>query len=130
MKVETGCVFDASVLMAYFDGEEGSDKVEELLEGAVMSSVNWCEVFGKLRARGSQAVAVASSMAQTGIAVLPFGPRDAEAAGELFALTRAQGLSLADRACLALAARVDLPAVTAERAWTTLDVDVEVVCIR
>ena len=44
--------------------------------------------------------------------------------------TRSAGLSLADRACLALASRLGVPAVTADRAWTTLDVGVEIVCIR
>jgi ribonuclease VapC len=65
-----------------------------------------------------------------GIVIVPFDPGDAERAGDLHDSTRAAGLPLAERACLALAARLGVPAVTADRAWIGLDVGVEVVCVR
>jgi PIN domain nuclease of toxin-antitoxin system len=95
-----------------------------------MSSVTWCEAFGKLRGAGVPGEALRAEIADTGIAVAPFDRRDAEAASELVAATRALGLSLADRTCLALASRLAVPAVTADRAWTALDLDVAVDCIR
>lgn len=65
-----------------------------------------------------------------GIVIVPFDPGDAERTGDLHDSTRAAGLSLADRACLALAGRLGVPAVTADRAWADLDVGVEIVCVR
>ncbi|HEU0248320.1 MAG TPA: type II toxin-antitoxin system VapC family toxin [Gaiellaceae bacterium] len=128
--IEPAVVFDASAVLALLNMERGAEAVEQLASDAAMSSVNWCEAFGKLRGAGVPGEALRAEIAETGIAVIPFDRRDAEAAGELVAPTRAQGLSLADRACLALASRLGVPAVTADRAWTALDVDVEVVCIR
>jgi len=123
-------VLDASALLALLNVEPGSSVVSGLAQSAAISSVNWCEVFGRLRAAGVDGDALRTQMAETGIAVVPFDGIDAEAAGEFVPRTRRQGLSLADRACLALAARLGVPAVTADRAWTTLDVGVAVVCIR
>jgi ribonuclease VapC len=123
-------VLDASALMALLNEEPGSDVVEGLVPEAAISSVNWCEAYGKLRARGVDGVALTASMAETGIAVLGFDEEDARRAGELLTATRSLGLSLADRACLALAAKLGVPAVTADRAWADLDVGVYVVCIR
>ena len=69
-------------------------------------------------------------MSEAGVALMPFDVSDAETAADLWVRTRHHGLSLGDRACLALAARIDAPAVTADRAWRDLDVRVEIVCIR
>lgn len=45
-------------------------------------------------------------------------------------LTKARGLSLADRACLALARRLNVPVVTADREWADLNLGVIVQLIR
>ncbi len=123
-------ILDASALMAHLNEEPGAEVVEELAAGAAISSVNWCEAYGKLRTAGVDAALLNATMSQTGIAILPFDETDARNAGELAPITRRFGLSLADRACLALAARLGVPAVTADRAWVDLDVGVEIVCIR
>jgi ribonuclease VapC len=127
---DAAAVLDASALLALLNMEPGADIVDGLVPDAAISSVNWCEAYGKLRARGVDALPLTESMAETGIAVLGFDELDARRAGELLTPTRSAGLSLADRACLALAARLVVPAVTADRAWRDLDVGVEVVCIR
>lgn len=127
---DAAVVLDASALMALLNVEPGAEVVNGLLGDAAMSSVNWCEAYGKLRSRGVDASPLTASMAETGIAVLGFDEEDARRAGELLTATRSAGLSLADRACLALAAKLGVPAVTADRAWVDLDVGVEVVCIR
>jgi PIN domain nuclease of toxin-antitoxin system len=62
--------------------------------------------------------------------VQPFGETDALETAALWAVTRSAGLSLADRACLALARRSDLPAVTADQAWSKVDVGATVTLIR
>jgi len=69
-----------------------------------------------------------SDVAEMGLAVVPFEVGDAEAVALLW--TRARSVSLADRACLALASRLGLPALTADRAWQVLDLGVEVRLIR
>ena len=116
--------------MALFNVEPGADSVERVASRSAISAVNWCEAFGKLRGAGLDAARLAADMNETGIAIVAFGASDAQSAGELAPATRRHGLSLADRACLALAARLSVPAVTADRAWLDLDVGVEIVCIR
>lgn len=69
-------------------------------------------------------------MGELGVTVLPFDVEDAELAAGLRPLTIRAGLSLADRACLALAAKLKIPAITADRAWKKLDLSVEIVVIR
>ena len=123
-------VLDASALMALLNVEPGADAVEEVAGVAAISSVNWSEAYGKLRTRGVDAGSLSTHMGETGITVIAFDEADARRAGELAPVTRGVGLSLADRACLALAASLGVPAVTADRAWVDLDVGVEVVCIR
>jgi ribonuclease VapC len=123
-------VLDASALLALLNAEAGAQVVEEHLDGAVVSSVNWCETYAKLRQAGIDGDALVAGFAETGIEVVPFDADDARLAGELAGVTRVAGLSLADRACLALARRHGVPAVTADRSWLSLDVDIEVVGIR
>ena len=123
-------VLDASALLALFNIETGASIVAGYAVSSAISSVNWCEAFGKLLSAGVNGAEVRARMSRTRIAVIPFDRSDAEAAGELLVPTRAHGLSLADRACLALAARLGVPAVTADRAWIDLDVGVEIVSIR
>jgi ribonuclease VapC len=127
---EPASVLDASALLALLNLEPGAAVVWERAGSSAISSVNWCEAYGRLRAAGVDGEALRLQMAQTGIAVIAFDSNDAEASGELLPHTRAHGLSLADRACVALAARLGLPAVTADRIWKTLDLGVEIICIR
>jgi PIN domain nuclease of toxin-antitoxin system len=64
------------------------------------------------------------------IAVEPLVSADIVEIARLRPLTREHGLSLSDRACLALPKRLDLPALTADTAWSRLDLRVEVRRIR
>lgn len=121
-------VLDASALMAYVWFEPGADAVE--LEGSVVSAVNWAEVGQKFASRGQDLAHWRASFAAVGFDVVPFTEARAEAAAALWARTRGAGLSLGDRACLALAAELGVPAVTADRSWAGLDVGVEVVVVR
>lgn len=130
MSGQPAFVLDASALMALFNAEPGAERVSDVATISAISSINWCEVYGKLRLAGIDGLSLRRDMLQTRIEVLPFDEHDARGTGELAPSTRRVGLSLADRACLALAARLGVPAVTADRAWLDLDVGVEVVCIR
>lgn len=107
-------------------GEPGGRPVEAVLEHSVMTTVNWSEVVQKVIARGLDATGLGADLGALGLGILPFDAGDAEHAARLWAKTRAAGLSLGDRACLAVAHRLDLPAVTVDRAWADLDLDVEI----
>lgn len=121
---------DASALIALLRDEPGAAVVERLLGRAVISVVNWAEVLQRYRAHGVDTAGKRDDVVALGIAIEAFTDEDADAVAELWEPTRSAGLSLADRACLALAGRLGLPAYTADRAWREVDLDVEVVLIR
>jgi ribonuclease VapC len=123
-------VLDASAVLALLQDEPGASEVERHLGRAVMSTVNWAEVAGVLDARGLPPAPLRSAVEALGIEVGAFDVDAADETGALWRTTRETGLSLADRACLAVARRLELPAVTADRAWLELDVGVDVRCIR
>jgi PIN domain nuclease of toxin-antitoxin system len=124
-------VLDASALLAQLNGEPGFDVVEALISRSVISSVNWAEVLQKVIARGSREVRdVQEDLASLGLQVLPFTEEDAGPTARLWSTTRQAGLSLGDRACLSLAQKLGLSALTTDRGWTALNLEVEVRLIR
>jgi len=122
---------DASAILAFIQGEPGSEKLTpELLNAAVCGAVNLAEVHGKLVSRGwsvDEAWEDASSPIEE---VIPFDLSQARIAGGLVAHTRTLGLSLGDRACLALALTLKAPVYTTEKAWKKLKLEVPVHVIR
>ncbi|GAA1838554.1 PIN domain-containing protein [Pseudonocardia alni subsp. carboxydivorans] len=123
-------VLDASAVLAWLRAEPGADVVESYLEAAVISAVNLSEVYQKLAQRGVDADRTLRQLRTLGIGIEPVTAADAVTAATLWPATRTAGLSLGDRCCLALATRLAGPAVTADTAWTQLDVGVAVVPIR
>ena len=123
-------VLDASALLAYLHEEPGGERVAQVLDGALVSAVNWTEVVQKSLQRGVMVEGMQQEFSAVGVRFEPFTPQQAEIAAHLSVQTRAEGLSLADRACLALAACKALPAMTADRAWSGLSIDVEIDVIR
>jgi PIN domain nuclease of toxin-antitoxin system len=123
-------VLDASALMAVLREEPGAAAVEAVLDDAAISAVNLSEVQAKLVERGTAAELAWSSLIDLDLDVVDFDAAQARIAGDLRALTRAQGLSLGDRACLALAQALGLPAMTADRAWAGLEVGIEIRTVR
>lgn len=121
-------VLDASALLALFRGEVAPSNVP--IVGAAVSAVNWSEVVQKMVQHGGAIDGLHADVVAQGLVVLDFTPGRAEGAAVLWGPTRALGLSLGDRACLALAHELGLPALTADRAWRHLDVGVEVVLVR
>jgi ribonuclease VapC len=124
------CVLDASALLALLHPEPGAEAVEEAVDEAAMSTVNWSEVQQRWVARGVDARGLRTDVEALGLELVPFTADDAEFAAELWPRTRRLGLSLGDRACLALAHRLGLPALTADRSWLRVKLDVEVRPIR
>ncbi len=123
-------VLDASAVLAWLRDEPGAAVVTGHLDDAVISAVNLAEVHQKLAQRGVDADRTIRQLRSLGIEVRSFDSTDALAASRLWPATRAAGLSLGDRCCLALAARLQAPAVTADTAWVGLEVGVTVVPIR
>jgi PIN domain nuclease of toxin-antitoxin system len=123
-------ILDASAVLAFYFDEAGGRQVEAVLPGALISAVNFSEVIGKCLERGETLVASMTKLAAMGLDVAAHDAALAMRTGELRPLTRHLGLSLADRACLALAEREQLPALTADRSWSAADIGVEVRLIR
>ena len=123
-------VLDASAVLALLQDEPGASEVERHLGQAVISTVNWAEVAGALAARGLPPAPVRVAVEALGIDVEPFDVEAADETGSLWTATRDKGISLADRACLAVGRVLELPVVTADRDWLELDVGVDVWCIR
>ena len=130
------CVLDASALLAYLNDEAGADMVEEaLFRDSAISPVNLAEVLSKLAEVGEDPQDVNENLTRRGLlggklVVSPLTADDAVVIARLHRSARAHGLSLGDRACLGLALRLRVPALTADRAWSRLKSGVKVETIR
>jgi ribonuclease VapC len=122
--------------MAVLHGEDGASVIIEAIgKGAAVSVVNWAEVLSKLAEAGKDPEVAAAELrraegSRRALSIEPLTAADCVAVARLRPVTRRQGLSLADRACLALAERFDVPALTADRKWLEADVAAEVQLIR
>ena len=110
-------VHDSSALLALLWNEPGADHVAAALPGALLSSVNFAEVLTKLCESGLSASEGRELVESLGVVVVDFDADQAEATAALRESTRSFGLSLGDRACLALARRQNGPVLTADAAW-------------
>ncbi len=123
-------VLDASALLALLRREPGGELVEPLVSKALISSVNWSEVVQKALDQQADIGGLREDLEALGLEIVPFNAPMAERAAAFRASTRHLGLSLGDRACLALAAELDLTAVTADRLWSDLSVGIAIQTIR
>lgn len=125
-------VLDASAVLALIYREPGHEQVLAALPGAWVLAVNWAEVIAKLLQRHHpHPSAAAEAIRALGVEVVAFTPAQATQAGLLWQTTHAAGLSLGDRACLALAtSRPDTTTLTGDRAWADLTLHTTVRLIR
>jgi ribonuclease VapC len=123
---EPAAVLDASALLAMLHAEPGGDVVKGLLQTAAISTVNWSEVVQKALDRKVEVQGLRQDLEALGLKILPFTADQAERTASLRSETQHLGLSLGDRACLALAAELSLPAVTADRVWRDLSIGIEI----
>jgi ribonuclease VapC len=123
-------VLDASAVLAVLNQEPGADLVKERLSESLMSLVNTIEVGTKLVDAGMTAEAAREAIELLEIAMVDLDQRLAEVTVELREATRSVGLSLADRACLALAIREGAVALTADRVWANVEVGCPIELIR
>ena len=125
----TLAVIDSSAVIAWLRREPGGEAAAEYFDAGIISAVNVAEVVTIL----SEEMSIedcAATIEEIGLEIIPFDRDAALAAGALRPATRRLGLSLGDRACLALARTLGVPALTADRAWLALDLGVEVRSIR
>jgi PIN domain nuclease of toxin-antitoxin system len=113
-------VFDASALLAYLRDETGAETVRNQLEiGGYCSAANWSEVAQKVRAGGGDWELARQLLLSYDLAIEVVDAADAEAAARLW--RSGSGLSLADRLCLVLAARLGAIAWTSDTQWRDID---------
>ena len=112
-------VLDASALLAVSKGERGADFVMDLIntKDCVISSVNMAEVGTRLLDLGLPIHELGRGIAQFNVDVIDFNQEQALACAALRPLTKSAGLSLGDRACIALAQLMQGCVVTSDRAW-------------
>lgn len=123
-------VFDSSVLIAILRQEPGSDVGERSLNDALISTVNLAEVATYLARNSVPPETINDALAAFPIEVVPFDREQGLIAGCLYPACKSLGLSLGDLACLALAKSQSLPALTADKAWLELEIDISVSSIR
>ncbi|MGH2903619.1 MAG: type II toxin-antitoxin system VapC family toxin [Solirubrobacteraceae bacterium] len=129
-------VLDASALLAWLQDENGALLVSAALDrGAAISILNWTEALSKIANDGKDPDTLTTDLTDAGIdedtlRIEPITTADAIAIARLRPVTRAQGLSLADRACLTLATRLAVPALTTDHAWEHANVQAEITLIR
>jgi PIN domain nuclease of toxin-antitoxin system len=119
-------VLDASAILAHVQRERGSESIAEVAADALVSAVNLAEVYSKLMERGVSADDADAILYRYGFEIVPFDEVLAQLTGSLRLPTKRYGLSLADRACLALAQREALPVYTTDRTWTKLNIGIEI----
>ncbi|HXJ91802.1 MAG TPA: type II toxin-antitoxin system VapC family toxin [Terriglobia bacterium] len=118
MSGEFGYVLDASAVLVYLQREPGYEKVRDALaRGAAVSTVNLAEVYAKLLDRNLPWGEIGRGLEALGLSAIPFTDEDARESASLYPKARRLGLSLGDRACLALGVRLGLPVLSADRAW-------------
>lgn len=123
-------VLDASALLAFLHDEPGADRVRQALDGAVVSAVNWAEVVQKSLWRRADVVGMQEQFTEIGVVFEPFTTVQAETAAHLWEKTRRHGLSLAGRACLALAIERQAAVLTADQVWAELALGIEIQSLR
>lgn len=127
----TRVVLDASAILAVIHQEPGSDKLTRpLLEIAAASTVNLAEVQSKLVINGWRPDDAWDDATGVVREVFSFTPEQAKNTGSLIAETRGSGLSLGDRACLALGLELNAPVYTADRSWKNLKLAIPIHVIR
>jgi PIN domain nuclease of toxin-antitoxin system len=123
-------VLDASALLALLQQEPGAEVVAAVLSGAYVSTVNWSEVIQKSLAQEIDTEDMQEDFESLGVQFVPFSVVHAQYAAQFWPQTRAYGLSLGDRACLALAKEKEAITLTTDQTWKKLKLDIDVQTIR
>lgn len=123
-------VYDSSALLAIILGEPGADVANAKIANAMVSSVNLAEVFSRAEDKGIPVDKTERFLMGKEVQFVDFDADLARAVGTMRTETRSRGLSIGDRACIALALRERATIMTADRIWATLDLPCPVELIR
>lgn len=123
-------VVDSSAVLALLQNEAGSATVSQVIYGALISAVNLTEVYSKMIEKGLPAPFSWEKIVSLQCDVCPYTGEQARIAAELIPMTKPFGLSLGDRACLALAIDRKATVYTTDRAWKNLSLGIEIEVIR
>jgi len=125
-------VLDTSAVLAYLFQESGADKVSFVLEtgSGLISSVNYAELVGKLIDHGMPSEIIRETLYDLELDIIEYDENQAFLTGELRTISKTFGLSLVDRAYLALGIIKQLPVLTADRIWSNVPVQTQVQVIR
>ena len=129
----SACVIDASAVLAYLFDERGADVACDWMDrGAAISTANVQEVVAKLIDKGSSHEDAGDDVDLLALDIIDLTYEDSLTAGAMIATTKSVGLSAGDRCCIALAKRLAVPAVHAERRWQELasNLEVEMILVR
>lgn len=126
----TRFVLDASAFLAHVQEEPGWELVEKHLAGAVMSTVNYSEVLKKTIERGGRADLTSGFVRRSRVELVDFDAKQARLVAELWPASNELGLSLGDRACLALGISMSARVLTADRRMAEAPGPAEVVLVR
>lgn len=123
-------VLDASALLALIYQEPGHEIVAHAMPHAIMSAINISEVLTVLYSEGMPEQKADQEIVTLVKEIVDFDTEQARLSAKLRKLTKAQGLSFGDRACLALAKSLELPVLTADKIWTKINLDIKIKVIR
>lgn len=123
-------MLDASAVLALLAEEDGADQVEAVLDGAAMSTVNLSEVLRKSAQHDIETEGLEFDLQALGLELLPFDSLHARLASDIWERAPRAGLSLGDRSCLAVAQAIGGTALTTDRAWAALGLDIGIQVIR
>ncbi len=123
MPIDMPRVFDSSAVLAFLFKEPGAELIQEDLPGGILCAVNAAEVLAVLARNGVPVLEAKTALMKTGLMISDFSMGDAVKTAELLSpQLRERGISLGDRACMAIAVTENLPVVTADRNWAGLSV--------
>lgn len=127
-------LLDASAVLAFLQGEPGEALVKQALQTdhCLISAANQAEVIAKALDRGLDSETIQSILANLNYVVIDLTADDGAQAGWLREKTRAIGLSLGDRLCMATALRLKATVLTADRPWLAVaaELSLSIACIR
>lgn len=124
-------VFDSSALIMLFAKELGYEKIKQNIKHATMSSVNVAEVYKycievqKLGLDDCQ-----NLIKLCGIKIIDFCDQQALISASIINHTKQYGLSLGDRACIALATLKNYPILTCDKIWQKVDLGIPIIMAR
>lgn len=129
-------MLDASAFLAYLRDETGAEIVENaLIDGCYISIINWVEVLSKVVDLGESPEEIIKRLRDEGLLensleIIACNEEDAITIAKFRPLSKSAGLSLGDRACLALGKRLNLPVLTADKVWSSLSLGITINLIR